>query len=168
MLKLKKITIEDKDPVLDFIESMRSHDSDIHGLWFSDAKDFETMITSLKAHESVAYEGYEQAIPMMHQYLLMEAQACVGVVSIRPYLTRALDESFGGHIGYSIRPEARRKGYGTQALKLAIEEMRVLGSTEAVIVCCAKDNKGSQTIIKSCGGILIDATDLDEKYIIEN
>ena len=43
-------------------------------------------------------------------YLILLDNEVVGTISMRHYLTKDLEE-FGGHIGYSIKPRARRKGY---------------------------------------------------------
>src|SRR5215469_5659248 len=51
--------------------------------------------------------------------------AVVGVSSLRHGLTPSL-EDVGGHIGYSIRPSERRKGYGTCILALTMEQARAL------------------------------------------
>ena len=44
------------------------------------------------------------------------------MVNIRHYLNEELSK-FGGHIGYSIRPTERNKGYAHEQLKLALKNM---------------------------------------------
>jgi predicted acetyltransferase len=79
-------------------------------------------------------------------------EAVVGVSSLRHRLTPTL-EDVGGHIGYSIRPTERRKGYGTRILALALEPARALG-LDRVLVTCDTDNIGSARIIEKNGGVL--------------
>ncbi|MDD4000983.1 MAG: GNAT family N-acetyltransferase [Bacilli bacterium] len=59
------------------------------------------------------------------QYLLFdnEKKRVIGMVNLRHYLNVYLSQ-FGGHIGYSIRPSERRKGYGKLQLQLAIKKLR--------------------------------------------
>jgi len=60
-------------------------------------------------------------------------------------------EEIGGHIGYSVAPDERNKGYATQMLLLGLEECRKLGIGK-VRVSCVKGNVASAKVIKSCGG----------------
>jgi len=75
----------------------------------------------------------------------------VGMLNFRHGLTDYL-RRFGGHIGYSIRPGERLKGYGTQQLRLALPHGRELG-LDRVLVACGDWNTGSRKIILNCGGV---------------
>lgn len=86
-----------------------------------------------------------------YRWLVAEGEY-LGRVSIRYTLNDRLRE-FGGHIGYEIRPSARRRGYGTLILKLALERARELG-IDPVLVTCDVDNFGSRSVIEANGGVL--------------
>lgn len=118
------------------------------------------MLENLKKHEGYTYENYEQIETPHIQYLLIrnDDKKMVGAVSVRPYLTKRLDESYGGNIGYSIRPTERKKGYATLGLKLAIEKCREINPNSDIILGCFKDNTGSRKTILKNGGILIEET----------
>ena len=76
----------------------------------------------------------------------------LGAVNIRHYLSDSLLKE-GGHIGDGIRPSERRRGYGTEIVRLALIECLKLGITR-VLMTCDKDNVASaKTIIKN-GGVL--------------
>ena len=76
----------------------------------------------------------------------------LGAVNIRHYLNDALLRE-GGHIGDGIRPSERRRGYGTEIVRLALIECKKLG-IDKVLMTCDKDNVASaKTIIKN-GGVL--------------
>ncbi|MFC6617735.1 GNAT family N-acetyltransferase [Deinococcus radiophilus] len=83
---------------------------------------------------------------------LVEGSDYLGRVSIRHSLTDSLRE-YGGHIGYEIRPSARRRGYGTLILRLALERARELG-IGPVLITCDVDNFGSRGVIEANGGVL--------------
>jgi predicted acetyltransferase len=59
---------------------------------------------------------------------------------------------WAGHIGYGIRPSARRRGLGTWALGRMLDEARALG-LQRVLAVCAVDNAGSMGTIERCGGV---------------
>ena len=58
-----------------------------------------------------------------------------------------------GHIGYGIRPSARRRGLATWALGLMLDEARAIGLDRVLIVCEA-GNVASARTIEHHGGIL--------------
>jgi len=80
------------------------------------------------------------------------ADQIVGRVSIRHELTPYLLK-VGGHIGYAVRPEHRRRGYATAMLRQGLEVLRGLGPQRA-LVTCDDDNAGSILTIERCGGLL--------------
>ena len=157
-LYLKNIDTVDKERVLDYISELVLYGSERDGLWYEDSPSYEDMLANLKRHEKIRFIKYEQDEVPNFQYLLIRSEddKMVGAVSVRPYLTKSLDESFGGNIGYSIRPTERRKGYAKVALKLGIEKCREKNPGLDIIVCCYKDNIGSKKTIIDNGGVLIE------------
>ncbi|MEU8387901.1 GNAT family N-acetyltransferase [Micromonospora sp. NPDC048842] len=59
---------------------------------------------------------------------------------------------WAGHIGYGIRPSARRCGLATWALGRMLDEARVLG-LDRVLAVCATANVASVRTIERCGGL---------------
>lgn len=158
-LYLKLIDITDKERVIDYINELIMYGSKTDGLWYDDSESFEVMLENLKRHENYKFENYEQQETPCFQYLLIRKSdnKMVGAVSIRPYLTKRLNDDFGGNIGDSIRPTERRKGYGTQALKLAIEKCKELNpAIKKIVLGCYKYNIGSKKCIIKNGGVLVD------------
>jgi predicted acetyltransferase len=60
---------------------------------------------------------------------------------------------WAGHIGYGIRPSARRRGLASWALGQILDEARAVGLDRALLVC-AVDNAASAKTIERCGGVL--------------
>jgi predicted acetyltransferase len=115
-----------------------------------DPKCFEEMLELLHKDEDDRYipEGW---VSNSTYWLLLDNREIVGAVNIRHRLTEQLYLS-GGHIGYGIRPSARRQGYATQLLALALKECKRLRVTNALVVCDA-DNVASRRTILSNGGV---------------
>lgn len=82
-----------------------------------------------------------------------DALRVVGRVAIRHELNESLLR-VGGHIGYVVVPEFRRRGYATAILRrsLAIAH-RTLGIAR-MLVTCDDDNVGSIRTIEKNGGVL--------------
>jgi predicted acetyltransferase len=76
----------------------------------------------------------------------------VGVSNIRHELTDAL-MNFGGHIGYGVRPSARRRGYATEILRLSLVKARAIGIADLRLTCDQDNVASTKTIIKN-GGVL--------------
>ncbi|GAP13363.1 predicted acetyltransferase [Longilinea arvoryzae] len=76
----------------------------------------------------------------------------VGTIQIRHRLNEFL-RSYGGHIGYGVRPSERNKGYATQMLTLALAYARQIGLTK-VMLACNRDNEASRRTILKCNGVL--------------
>ena len=70
----------------------------------------------------------------------------VGIINVRHSLNERLEE-IGGHIGYSVHPHHRRRGYATEMLALALEYCRDALGMDKVLVTCYDDNLGSARAI---------------------
>ena len=75
----------------------------------------------------------------------------VGMIQIRHSLNETLAK-YSGHIGYSVCPSERRKGYATRMLSAALDRCREMGLTR-VMLSCRPDNKGSRRTILKNGGV---------------
>jgi len=75
----------------------------------------------------------------------------VGMIQVRHYFNEFL-EKYGGHIGYSVRPSERRKGYAKQMLKECLPFCRELNMPR-ILVTCIDTNVGSRKTILANGGI---------------
>ena len=87
------------------------------------------------------------------QFILVRAEdeRLLGMLQLRHYLNDYL-ETYAGHIGYSVRPSERRKGYAKRMLAMALPEARALGLAR-VMISCADDNEASRRTILANGGV---------------
>ena len=96
----------------------------------------------------------------------------MGMTNLRHYLNDYL-LTYGGHIGYSVRPAERKNGYATQMLRLTLDKARERGIGK-VRICCDHYNVASARTIRANGGVLedelFDSSDgmLTQRYWIQN
>ena len=117
----------------------------------------------------------KETVPMCHvpssTYLLVikETNTLIGMVSIRHNLNENL-KKIGGHIGYSIHPKYRHKGYGTKQLSMALDICKKMG-IEKVLITCDENNIGSRKVILNNGGKFFDSSqhvkDTIERYWVK-
>ena len=86
----------------------------------------------------------------------------LGRPAIRHRLTPALAK-VGGHIGYDVRPSARRQGHATAMLAASLPIARSLGIEEALLTC-DETNTGSQRAIEANGGRFADSDGRKRRY----
>ncbi|MEV5528020.1 GNAT family N-acetyltransferase [Streptomyces prunicolor] len=90
---------------------------------------------------------------------IVEDDSYLGAIDLRHYLNAFLLD-VGGHIGYSIRPSARRRGLATWALGAVLLKAPAFGLGR-VLVTCDDDNVGSARSIERNGGVLEDTRTTD-------
>ena len=93
-------------------------------------------------------------VPQTVFWVLDAEGEAVGMVRLRHYLNDKL-RVHGGHCGYYVRSDQRGKGYGRALLGLALDELRHLGETRALITTYP-GNAASIRVIESNGGQFAD------------
>lgn len=91
-----------------------------------------------------------------------EGRNYLGRIAIRHRLTPRL-EQVGGHIGYDVRPSARRRGHGTAMLAAALPVAAHLGISDALLTCDVV-NAASRRVIEAKGGTLAGEGDGKLRY----
>ena len=169
MVYLKSPSIDDKQDLLEYIAEFQGEV--IHG--GSDikyAKSIEDWLEDIENNGQKLVE--EKSLRPFSVFLLKreEDDKLLGMVNIVHSLNKFLLKR-GGHIGYSISPRERRKGYGNEILKLALLEGRKL-KLDRVLVTCDEKNIASKKIIIKNGGKLENSVDIrgsiTERYWIDN
>jgi predicted acetyltransferase len=114
---------------------------------------FEEYVRWLRAQaleSSPRPEGYVPSTTLWW----VDGSEYLGRIAIRHRLTPGLRE-VGGHIGYDVRPSARRQGHATAMLRAALPLALQLNINPALLTCDT-DNLGSRKAIERNGGVLED------------
>ncbi|MGK9475752.1 GNAT family N-acetyltransferase [Melioribacter sp. OK-6-Me] len=77
----------------------------------------------------------------------------IGMIDIRHNLENDFLAKYGGHIGYSVCPSERRKGYATEILRMGIEYAKSLHIKKLMLACFSDNIASIKTIVKN-GGVL--------------
>lgn len=151
-IRLEKISLRHRDEIYRIKKEYDRIKDDYNGAFFiKDIENYEKLIVKLENYSNgiidnpnyVAYTSY---------VAIDSTNKIVGLGSLRPELNNFL-KKFGGHIGYSIVPSERKKGYGTEILKLLLLEAKK-NKLDKVLVTCEENNIASKKIIEKNGGIL--------------
>ncbi len=166
-IRLKVVTKDDLQQIEVFKSEMTAANSSMDGTGGLQAIDNITEWYQKVKRYSDADSCPEDKSPST-QYLIMDDEKLVGMLDIRHNLNHPILKLFGGHIGYSIRPSERRKGYAKEGLKLALKEASKL-NIEKVMISCLVDNIASRKTILANGGVFdhdVYFAERDETYSI--
>ena len=94
----------------------------------------------------------------------------VGIIDLRHHIDHPILGTWGGHMGYTVRPCERGKGYAAEMLRLNLENCRKRG-LKKVMITCSPDNPASEKIILANGGVYEKTVEVDgdliKRYWIE-
>ncbi|UCE36714.1 MAG: GNAT family N-acetyltransferase [Thermoplasmata archaeon] len=151
-LKLIEPSIDYQKEYTQFLEDFKSTKEKLVPFILEyDTSKFPGFIQKLK-DSSMGIGLPEGWIPHTTFWLVDPNKNVIGVVNIRHKINDKL-ERIGGHIGFSIAPSYRRKGYGKIILKLALDKVSKFGLKQ-VLLTCDKENIGSVKVIKYNNGVL--------------
>ena len=153
-LKLVFPTEEYKEQVEEYLqEFLDNGENEIAGDGGLDRiKDFDKWLQKVRNDLSTETIDKDKIPSTLYLTIRKSDRKIVGNLQIRHFLNEKL-LNYGGHIGDSIRPSERRKGYATEQIRLALDKCRELGINN-VLMDCDKNNIGSAKSIQNNGGIL--------------
>ena len=88
----------------------------------------------------------------------------IGMIDLRHHIDHPILGLWGGHIGYTVRPGERGKGYAKDMLRLNLENARARG-LEKVMITCSPANPASEKTILANGGIFEKNVDVDGETV---
>lgn len=152
MEKLMHVIPSEKheNDAIDYINEFYKYNSKINGVGGLDSylDDYSGWLKKLeKDRKQIANE---KRVPAETYFLVRENDnRIVGMINIRYNLNERLLLN-GGHIGYSIRPTERRKGYNKINLYLGLKRLDEL-NVETALLDCVKSNIGSSKTMLALG-----------------
>jgi predicted acetyltransferase len=146
-------------PSEEYIEEIRAFKQEfldnnvgIHGV--SGLQKFENIAQWVSECRNMENRAYAQSLGFVEgeQFMLIreDEKRIFGMIAFRHYLNQTLEKT-GGHIGYSIRPSAWRKGYGKAMLSLCLDKCHAFGLDKVLITCNSKNEASRKTILSNGG-----------------
>ncbi|MBQ9659043.1 MAG: GNAT family N-acetyltransferase [Clostridia bacterium] len=149
-------SMERKREAIEYIEEFYEYGSQIHGTGSLDrelkkGRTYEEWLNNnIKLHDA-DYALEKGLVPAYTYFLIREDDnKLVAMIDLRLGLNEYL-RNFGGHIGYSVRPTERKKGYNKINLYLILQVAKNHG-LDKVLITCSDSNEGSRKTILSLGG----------------
>jgi predicted acetyltransferase len=129
------------------------------GLWLAEELDvdtpegFSTWLERLRRESDTSVPPDDGKVHATYWWIV-ERDTYLGAITLRHDLNDFLRE-VGGHVGFGLRPSARRRGLARWALGDVLQRARSLG-LERVLVTCDDDNVASARTVEGNGGRLED------------
>ena len=164
-MELRRPSLEDKEAILEmmaeFEQAQSPHDG---GFW--DAENFvyeEWLEENLQAEAGLNIP--ENWVPAIQLVSFDVAGQALGFLNLRLRLNDYLLEN-GGHIGYSIRPSERGKGYAKESLRQGLQVAKEKNIKKALVTCSA-ENPASRAVIVANDGAFEGVRNGVERYWID-
>ena len=164
-MELRRSRLADKETVLEmmaeFEQTQSAHDG---GFW--DANNFvyeEWLEENLQAEAGLNIP--ENWVPSIQFVSFDDVGRALGFLNLRLRLNEGL-LNHAGHIGYSIRPSERGKGYAKESLRQGLQVAKGKNIKRALLTC-STENPASRAVILANGGVYEGVRNGTERYWID-
>ena len=154
VLYVKAANREDTEKEWQFVRNMPPDENGLTNEWYGVSReDFETKALPQMIAFSEGKGLPEGYVPETFLFL-WDDDRIVGQYRIRHYLCESL-RTGAGHIGYFIAKPFRGKGYGTEGLRLTLEEAYRIVPEEEIYLRVNLDNPASLHVMLNNGGRIV-------------
>ena len=164
-MELRRPTLADKETILnmmaEFEQTQSAHDG---GFWDAENFDYEEWLET-NLNKEMGIKLPKNRVPSIQFVLFDKSDHALGFLNLRLRLNEGL-LNHAGHIGYSIRPSERGKGYAKESLRQGLQIAKEKNIKRA-LVTCSTENPASRAIILANGGVYEDVRNGTERYWIE-
>ena len=151
-------SINRKKDALEYLNEMASANSEFNGLGGLDKCIqnifYEEWLIELENKQKEEYANdFNRVLSKTYFVVRQNDNKIVGMVNIRYNISQDKLKDWASHIGYSIRPTERRKGYSKIALYLSLLEEQKMKEDKVLLVCDVSNVPSNKTIL-ALGGTL--------------
>ena len=164
-MELRRAILADQETVLEMMAEFEKYQSPHDGgFWDTENLVYEEWLES-NQNQEMGINMPEGWVPAIQLVTFSEKGQALGFLNLRLRLSNFLLEE-GGHIGYSIRPSERGKGYAKETLRQGLKVAKQKNIKKA-LVTCSVNNPASRAVILANGGRIEDVRDGVERFWIE-
>ena len=164
-MELRRPTLADKEAILEmmaeFEQTQSAHNG---GFWDTENFDYEEWLET-SHNKEMGINLPENRVPSIQFVSFDDVGRALGFLNLRLRLNEGL-LNYAGHIGYSIRPSERGKGYAKEALRQGLQVAKEKNIKKALVTCSVK-NPASRAVILANGGLIEDIRNGVERYWID-
>lgn len=137
----------------EYIQEFLEYKSEIHGTGGLDRYDnYDEWLLKIEKDTDIPNIPEDNVPANTYFFTRVSDDKIIGMINIRYKLNEFLFNE-GGHIGYSIRPTERNKGYATLMLSLGLQKCKEL-NLDKVLIICDKVNEASAKVAQNNNGVL--------------
>ena len=162
-IKLIKPSIEYADDIMEFRQELLDAGDE-----FAGCGPLESCVSANEWIKIIDMRENEETCPEggVTSYTYIAIRSCdnkiVGVIDLRHHINHPILSVWGGHMGYSVRPSERQKGYAKEMLQQNLQNCKNRG-LDKVLITCLCDNIASEKTIVANGGKFENEICVDDK-----
>lgn len=153
MIKLVKPSLEYEKQIKEVREQMIMNDNFAGCSDLEDYSNISRWLEHLKNLETKETCGKDMVPSTLYVGIDTDRNKIIGFINLRHHINHPILSLWGGHIGYSIVPFERAKGYGTEILRQMLKIVKQEYKLDRVLITCNEDNIASERIIINNGGV---------------
>lgn len=160
---LKKPTMEYAEDIERFRQELiKANDTDSFAgcIGLDTADSAEKWIKDAEMYENEESCPKDKVPSSMYIAVRLCDNKIVGAIDLRHHINHPILSAWAGHMGYSVRPDERGKGYAKEMLRQNLLNCRLYG-IEKVLISCNSDNTASERVILANNGVFESEVEVD-------